>query len=1443
MLSRYKSPIRLIAIISIIAGLLVLIGWLTGNEHFKSVVPGLPTMKFNTAFCFILAGVSLYLLSTDKKAHHNLQKITTSALLLITLLTFLEIYLNLSIKIDEWFVIDNAERFMNKAHPGRMATSTAYCLLLTGLAFIFSSSTKKYLALAAQFALHIVTLISFIAILGYLYKIPQFYTLSFLSSMAISSAVLFFLLSIAGSFINHTLGFTGLFTGKRMGSIMARNLFPVITFVIIILGLIRLQLHWKNLVSVDFGIALFATSFILVSLLLIAYTARYLNKVDEKKKFAEESLQKFNKELEHIVEDRTKELQQTSERLSLATKGSNIGIWDWDVEKNILTWDDKMYELYGINPSDFSGAYDAWINGLHPDDRVEGNRAIENSIIGKKEFNIEFRVVWPDASVHYLKGNALIQRNEAGKAIRMVGTNVDITQQKLQFDQIQQSEEKYHTMVAGVQDYAIILLDEHGNILNWNKGAEKIKGYTEEEIKGKKFHIFYTPEDLKNNLPDYLLDTAKKERKAYNENWSVRKDGSLFWGSVLITALFNSENKITGFTKVTRDLTETKRAEEAIRINERKFQIMLEAIGDNAWEHDFISSKTTFAANIETLFGHSATEFADNINLWWQKTHDDDKWLLDAVNKKYEQGLQQNHSLEYRIFHKDGSLKWVLDRGVVIERDDDGKPLKIIGTHTDITERKEQAEKIRRSEERYFKMVDAVEDYSIILLDKDGNVQNWNKGAEKMQGFTEEEVIGKNYRIFFSTQNQEEEIPENLLNAAKQEGHVFTEGLRVKKDGTPFWVSSTITPLYDETKKLIGFSKVVRDITDRHISMQKLQESEEQLKTIFTGAPDAVIVIDEEGMVFQWNQQATNIFGWTAEEVTGHSISETIVPLKYRAGHKAGISRFLKTGKSTILGTNIEIVAVTKNNVEINIALTISPIQMKGRQMFIGFIRDITQQKKKDEIILNNERKFRLALGVMGDNVWEHDFITDNTFFAETIHEFIGYTNKEISDEVAIWWRLVHPDDHWMLKKSEADYRAGLISSHHLEYRIHNKKGELKWVLDRGVVVEKNSAGKPLKIIGTQTDITARKTAEASLDKIKKQFQSFMEHIPAMTWIVDKQSVYQFTNDNYVTTFYNDLENGEHEQLVGKSFYELFSAEIAELYKKNNDIVFNSNKVLETIEPSVDKAGNNITLKVFKFPLQITNAETLLGGIAIDITELVKAEENMRHLNEKITASNKELEQFAYVASHDLQEPLRMVSSFMQLLEKKYSPQMDDTAKQYIHFAVDGAERMKKLILDLLSFSRISTEQHFNDNVNLNDMISEVKLNLMNVIMENDATIMVEKLPVIKANKIQISQLFQNLIINAIKYRSSKNPEIKIGSTEETGYYRFYVKDNGIGIDSKYFEKIFVIFQRLHNRTEFSGTGIGLSICKKIAEKHKGYLKVESIVGQGSTFSFYYPKK
>lgn len=248
-------------------------------------------------------------------------------------------------------------------------------------------------------------------------------------------------------------------------------------------------------------------------------------------------------------------------------------------------------------------------------------------------------------------------------------------------------------------------------------------------------------------------------------------------------------------------------------------------------------------------------------------------------------------------------------------------------------------------------------------------------------------------------------------------------------------------------------------------------------------------------------------------------------------------------------------------------------------------------------------------------------------------------------------------------------------------------------------------------------------------------------------------------------------------------------------------------------------------------------------GTVIDITELKLAEERIIRHAEELKRSNTELEHFAYVASHDLQEPIRMVSSFLNLLEKRLNGQLDPTNKQYIDFAVDGAERMKSLINDLLQYSRISSNKENLESVDLNEVMDYVRRLLAEHIDCSRALLNVQPLPTITANKSLINQLFINLVNNAIKFRGEQQPVVEIGVIDKTTEWIFFVRDNGIGIDPKFFDKVFIIFQRLHSKSEYAGTGIGLAICKKIVETHQGRIWIESKPKQGSSFYFSLPKK
>jgi len=250
-----------------------------------------------------------------------------------------------------------------------------------------------------------------------------------------------------------------------------------------------------------------------------------------------------------------------------------------------------------------------------------------------------------------------------------------------------------------------------------------------------------------------------------------------------------------------------------------------------------------------------------------------------------------------------------------------------------------------------------------------------------------------------------------------------------------------------------------------------------------------------------------------------------------------------------------------------------------------------------------------------------------------------------------------------------------------------------------------------------------------------------------------------------------------------------------------------------------------------------------MTGVCIDITEMKRGVENVLFkLNEELLRSNKALEQFAYVASHDLQEPLRMVSSFTQMLSLKYNDRLDEDARDYIRFAVEGAERMYDMINGLLAFSRIQSRGKEFRIVDMNSVMEQVLRNLSVKINESRAIIKWENLPAVRADEVQMVQLMQNLVSNALKF-NKRRPRIRISSESTKPETVFSVSDNGIGIDSQYSERIFKIFQRLVDRNEYEGTGIGLAICKIIVEGHGGTIWVESDPGKGTTFYFTIPGK
>jgi light-regulated signal transduction histidine kinase (bacteriophytochrome) len=243
--------------------------------------------------------------------------------------------------------------------------------------------------------------------------------------------------------------------------------------------------------------------------------------------------------------------------------------------------------------------------------------------------------------------------------------------------------------------------------------------------------------------------------------------------------------------------------------------------------------------------------------------------------------------------------------------------------------------------------------------------------------------------------------------------------------------------------------------------------------------------------------------------------------------------------------------------------------------------------------------------------------------------------------------------------------------------------------------------------------------------------------------------------------------------------------------------------------------------------------------VARDMTEREQHQQALREANAALKRSNADLEQFAYSASHDLQEPLRMVATYTELLRKKFGQQLGERGDEYIRYAVEGALRMERLIKDLLAFTQASSlGQEPTEWVEANDVVDDVLANLATAIADSNATVTRDTLPAVRIHKFQLQQLFQNLIGNAIRYRGADPPRIHVGVGRSDGEWVFSVQDNGIGIDQQYKEQVFGIFKRLHSAAEYPGTGMGLAICQRIVQRAGGRIWVESELGRGSTFFF-----
>ena len=383
----------------------------------------------------------------------------------------------------------------------------------------------------------------------------------------------------------------------------------------------------------------------------------------------------------------------------------------------------------------------------------------------------------------------------------------------------------------------------------------------------------------------------------------------------------------------------------------------------------------------------------------------------------------------------------------------------------------------------------------------------------------------------------------------------------------------------------------------------------------------------------------------------------------------------------------------------------------------------------------------------------------------------------------------------------------------------------------------RDASGRAIRYQGVVMDITQIKQTEAALRESEAQFRTLANAMPQLAWIAKADGFIFWYNQRWY-----DYTGTTPEQMEGWGWQSVHDPAVLPQVMENWTNCIASGQPFEMEFPLRGADGQFHTFLTRGYPLKDSSGRVMQWfGTNTDVEAMKLAEEKIKLTMADLERSNKELEHFAFVASHDLQEPLRMVASYTQLLAQQYERQLDEKAKKYIRYAVEGAVRMQTLINDLLTYSRVGRHGKPLQPTDAHAVLGEAIRNLAAAIADTHAVITSEDLPTVLADASQLLQLFQNLLANAIKFQRGQPPFVHVSARREGDRWRFAVKDNGIGIEPQYAERVFIIFQRLHTREEYPGTGIGLAVCQRIVDRHGGKIWFESPPGKGTTFFFTLP--
>jgi PAS domain S-box-containing protein len=743
---------------------------------------------------------------------------------------------------------------------------------------------------------------------------------------------------------------------------------------------------------------------------------------------------------------------------------------------------------------------------------------------------------------------------------------------------------------------------------------------------------------------------------------------------------------------------------------------------------------------------------------------------------------------------------------------------------------------------------------SIVITDPEGAISYVNEAFLRVTGYSRDEVIGQNPRILKSGATPDEEyraIWNQLSNGEPWYGLFHNR----RKDGTLYWEQARIFPIVDGGGTITHYVGIKENITERKQAEEVIQALNRRYQDVLSAASEvAIIATDSHGMITVFNSGAEKMLGYTAHEMIGrHSPAQFHLTEEITAREREleaelrqpvdGFNAFII--KAELEGSEKrEWTYVRKDGKHLTVSLVVTPVHSDNgeRPGYLGVAVDISDRKEAEQKLVDSEERFRTLVEETTDWVWEtdenHAFRWFSPSFANVLKfpssAMFGKRRWDVASEhheidTAIW--QTHIEDLYA-HRSFRDFR----------YWLRNGGGEAKWISISGSP-RFSESGAFLGYRGSGTDISFEAASALRL----KMLSTVVEQSPVSVVITDTAGVIE-----YVNTHFTRLTGYTAGEAVGRGVNMLGSGQTPAAVYKDLWATITAGRPWGG-ELKNKKKNGDFHWEVVAISPIVNDERDVVHYVAIkeDITFRKEAESRISEANrtleqqtQQLQAVNAELEQFAYVASHDLRQPLRMISSYLTLIERKLGPQMTEELQTFFGFATGGAKRMDRLILDLLDYSRTGRRTNPLEPVALTDAVADSLVNLDVAVTEAQATVTVDKdMPVVSGDHMELVRLFQNLIGNAIKYRApDRRPMVELGWRDEDGHWTIQVRDNGIGIAPEDRERAFLIFQRLVAKEAYEGTGIGLAVCRKIVENHGGRIWIEDGLDGGTSVCFSLPR-